>query len=109
MKQILYGGGSFLTCDHIASELLEYGVELAEQGLASSVDIPVLLPDGTPGTATVLLGPASQFVVMPDDHDGELDCEDAIAAIGEHRRELATAQRARPWDDGIGSSMIDPI
>ncbi len=109
MKQILYGGGSFLTCDHIATELLEYGVELAERGLAASVDIPVLLPDGTTGVGTVLLGPASQFVVMPDHHDGELDCEEAISVIAQKRRDLTVAQRARPWNDGISSSMIDPI
>jgi hypothetical protein len=109
MKQILYGGGSFLTCDHIATELLDYGVELAERGLAASVDIPVLLPDGTTAMGTVLLGPASQFVVMPDHHEGELDCEEAISVIAEKRRELTEAARARPWNEGVPSSMIDPI
>jgi hypothetical protein len=110
MKQILYGGGSFVTCDDIASELLEYGVELASHGVAASVAIPIRLDDGSDAIGTVLLGPASQLVVMPDGLDGDLDCESAISSMREHRASLmASASRTTTWSDTVGSSMIDPI
>jgi hypothetical protein len=110
MKQILYGGGSFVTCDDIASELLEYGVELASHGTAASVDVPILLPNGEPSVGTVILGPASQFVVVPEDHEGDLDCEAAITTIRARRAALrSSSSRTTTWSDAVGSSMIDPV
>jgi hypothetical protein len=62
---IVYAGEELTTGDEIAQALLKYSEALAEQGTASTVEIPTLTEDGTRSTATVLVGPASQIVARP--------------------------------------------
>ncbi len=62
---IVYAGEELMTGDDIAQALLKYSEALAEQGSASTVEIPTLTDDGTRSTATVLVGPASQIVARP--------------------------------------------
>lgn len=65
MERIHYAGDELLTGSEIAQALIEYAAVLAQQRTAASVDIPVKHPDGTIGTASLLLGPASQLVIEP--------------------------------------------
>jgi hypothetical protein len=62
---IVYAGEELTTGDDIAQALLKYSEALAEQGSASTVEIPVLNDDGARSMAKVLVGPASQIVARP--------------------------------------------
>jgi hypothetical protein len=65
MERIHYAGDELVTGSDIAQALMEYAAALAQQASAASVDIPVRRPDGSIGTASLLLGPASQLVREP--------------------------------------------
>lgn len=63
MKRITYSGGSIVTSNDITSALLEYTTTVADAENAVTVDITVLEPNGKTAVHTLLLSPASQFVV----------------------------------------------
>ena len=85
MKRIYYAGGSALTTDGLADAVLDYAEALAKSPQAADiVKIPIVLDSGHAGTATMLIGPASQLfsvseeaelLTMPDDSEivGELN------------------------------------
>ena len=62
MKSIIYANTELLTGDAIAVGVLHYSAALADNGLAETIEIPVLDPDGSRSTALMLIGPASQIV-----------------------------------------------
>ncbi|MGC5170417.1 hypothetical protein ACLQ2Q_07170 [Microbacterium sp. DT81.1] len=62
MKSIIYAHTELLTGDAIAVAVLHYGAALADNGLAETIEIPILEPDGSRSTALMLIGPASQIV-----------------------------------------------
>ena len=63
MKRITYSGGSIVTSNAITTALLEYTTNVADAENAVTVDITVLEPSGKTAVHTLLLNPASQFVV----------------------------------------------
>ena len=65
MQRIHYAGDELVTGSEIAEALMEYAAVLAQQRTAASIDIPVVHADGSIGTASLLLGPASQLVSEP--------------------------------------------
>lgn len=67
MKRITYSGGSIVTSNAITSALLEYTTTVADAENAVTVDITVLEPNGKTAVHTLLLSPASQFVVADVD------------------------------------------
>ncbi|WP_396641849.1 hypothetical protein [Microbacterium sp.] len=71
MKVISYAGGDYMTGDDIALALLELSEGLANADASQTVGIPILHEDGSRGTATFLVGPASQIVAV--DIDSEFD------------------------------------
>ena len=66
MKRIRYAGESVVTGDAIASLVVYYSEALAKADTAGTVEIPVLLGDGSVGAATLLVGPASQLIMVPE-------------------------------------------
>ncbi|MGV8884726.1 MAG: hypothetical protein ACOH1T_03940 [Microbacteriaceae bacterium] len=66
MKRIYYASGSFLTSDAIADALIIYADALAHTNGSDIVDFPIVLPDGTTGTASALMGPASQLATATE-------------------------------------------
>jgi len=62
MKSIIYAHTELLTGDAIAVAVLHYGAALADNGLAETIEIPILESDGSRSTALMLIGPASQIV-----------------------------------------------
>ena len=64
MKRVIYAGSEFLTGDDIAIALLSCCRVLAEAGESEMVTIPARERAGSTTTVTVLIGPASQIVVM---------------------------------------------
>jgi hypothetical protein len=69
MERIHYAGDELVTGSEIAEALMEYAAVLAQQRTAASIDIPVVHADGSIGTASLLLGPASQLVTEPVDEE----------------------------------------
>lgn len=63
MKRITHSGGSIVTSDAITAALLEYTTTVADAENAVTVDITVLEENGETAVQTILLSPASQFVV----------------------------------------------
>lgn len=63
MKRITYSGGSLVTGNAITAALLEYATTVADAENGVTIEIPVLEEDGETSLHTLLLSPASQFVV----------------------------------------------
>jgi hypothetical protein len=92
MQRIHYSSGSMLTGDEIARAVLAYAEVLGSHGRADVVQLPVLLEDGSTGSALMLLGPASQIASIPEPRDGnELRDEALISDL---------RQRARAFESG---------
>ncbi len=60
--RIHYAGGTGLTGDAIAHALMNLAVQLALNGSAAKVEIPVRNTNGSVGHTTFLIGPTSQIV-----------------------------------------------
>ena len=61
MKNLVYGESSWLVGDEAADAVLAYAVLMAKDGIADSVDVVVLGPDGNQETTTLVLGPATMI------------------------------------------------
>ena len=89
MKEVTYGGGSFVTSDEIAEALLEYAAALGNADRAATVHVPTagLSPDVT--EVTVLVGPSSQLLSEPYD-GGETDPDGAafLSDVGDRIKGL---------------------
>ena len=66
VKRIYYSNGSVLTGDYIADAILDLAQVVATRGASTSIDIPVILPDGATGHAQLLLGPASSMLSVTE-------------------------------------------
>ena len=62
MYRLHYAGDSIVTGTEIARALLDYAQALAQAGTSSTVDVPTLNEDGSPGRPEILIGPASQLI-----------------------------------------------
>ena len=78
MERIHYAGDELVTGTDIAQALMDYAAVLAQQRTAAAVDIPVKHPDGTIGTASLLLGPASQLVRERIEEPGKEVTDDSL-------------------------------
>lgn len=66
MQRIHYSGVSLVTGDDIARGILHYAQALAHAGGSAEIVLPVRLSDGGTANATLLIGPASQFVTVDE-------------------------------------------
>src|ERR1700709_379786 len=97
MKNIHYAGDVLLTGDEIADALVNYAEALAKRDTSSSVTIPVRFPDSSIKQVTVLIGPASQIIAVPDDtNDPEVVDEELVATFV---RQTALLGNSRPLND----------
>jgi hypothetical protein len=102
MRRVYYSSGSVLTGDAIAHAILEYAEALAIDGRADIVEIPVTLPSGNAGAATLLIGPSSQLASVTEESsltepvDAELvgDLQDRARRIGRPRAYSSQGQYA---------------
>lgn len=93
MKRIYYSSGSVLTGDKIADAVVHYAEALALRDTSDTVDIPVRLDTGATKRAQLLIGPASQLVVVPDPTEGdEPEDDDAIARMDDLAGKLGVAR-----------------
>jgi hypothetical protein len=77
MKRVFYSSGSLLTGDRTADAVVKYAEVLAARSSSDTIDIPIVLEDGTVARAQLLIGPASQLVVVPQEHSAEAPDDDA--------------------------------
>jgi hypothetical protein len=94
MRRIYYSSGSVLTDDAIAHAVLEYAELLGKDGRADIVELPIVLSSGRAGTATLLIGPASQIASVTEESElSPPQNEDFIADLRERSMHL---QNPRP-------------
>ncbi|MFF1876414.1 hypothetical protein [Leifsonia sp. NPDC058230] len=79
MKRIHYASGTLVTGDRIADVLVRYAAVLAQRGIAAEVNAPVIVADGSTGSALLLLGPASQMLAEDTPGASELEDPDFVA------------------------------
>jgi len=91
VKRVIYAGSEFVTGDDVASALLSCGQTLAEVGEAEAVTVPTRERDGSIGSATVLIGPASQMIARDANVDG-----DELIDVAAVARLNAVERRLRP-------------
>jgi hypothetical protein len=94
MKRIYYASGSVLTGDRMADAVVSYAAALAARELSDMVDIPILLGGGESARAQLLIGPASQLVVVPE--PGEPDTPEENATIDELSKRARSLSSPHP-------------
>lgn len=67
MKRLHYAGGSLLVGDAVAHAILGYARELGLRGIADTIVVAGTTPDGEREQAELLIGPASQLLLVEDD------------------------------------------
>jgi len=110
MRRITFGGASFLTADRIGDALVALLVILNVKNSSAVARIPVVLINGTIVTATLLLAPASPFMIIPEEspwpepdaaetitHLSNL--EDAASALGQNGYLETIAVPDCEWSD----------
>ena len=93
MKRIYYASGSLVTGDRIADALVRYAEVLAMRDASDTVDIPIALQSGAAGRAQLLIGPASQLVVVPEEGAAEIVEDEATIEEFQHRSALLSSPR----------------
>lgn len=121
MERISYAGDSVVTGTDIARAVLAYAEALAMREASATVELPVLLDDGSPGRASILIGPASQLIIQTEPgHDEEevVDAEliarliEATAALGIPRSTTSSSDDSATYEIGeldiLGYDPADP-
>lgn len=94
MKRIYFSSGSVLTGDFIADAVLDLAVLVSARSASATVDIPVVLSDGSTGQANLLISPVSALLAVPEavmtHNSREWDDEHVGAAV---RRVRARIER----------------
>ncbi len=99
MKRIFYSSGSVVTGDRTADALVHYADALAGRDSSDTVDIVVALDSGASGRAQLLIGPASQLVVVPEeDPAAEVEDEDTVRELV-RRTALLSSPRPQASDE----------
>lgn len=99
-----------ITGDDLAESLLGYAQALASNRSSASVELPVLLPDGSAGIALIVLGPASELVAVAEP-DGRADIVDA--ALTENllalTRELGSPSPRESGEEHVAPDQLDEL
>lgn len=103
MRILSYSGESVLTTDGVGEAVVDYARALIAENSTDVVDIPVIFDDEEL-TASLVIGPASQLMVVPaHDHEVALRDEMTIARLRAKTRALGPRQvvptDAQPVDD----------
>ncbi|GAA1836882.1 hypothetical protein [Agromyces salentinus] len=73
MKRVNYDGQTLVTGDAVADALAEYSVAVTRMSAGTTVDVPVLEPDGAVTVHTLLFTPATSLEVEPFEWQGSAD------------------------------------
>lgn len=93
MRRVYYASGSFLTSDTIAKAVLGYADALTQTSVSDVIEFPILLPTGATGSASLLIGPASQLASASEDSALDEPLDDALVRELERRALLVGARR----------------
>ncbi|ROQ40729.1 hypothetical protein EDF46_0090 [Frondihabitans sp. PhB188] len=94
MQRITYASGSIVTGDRIADAIGRYAQALALNEKSDLVSFPIVLASGLTATAKILIGPASQLLMVPEPSDYD-DVEDA-GVVADIERLTAALGMPRP-------------
>jgi hypothetical protein len=103
MRILSYSGESVLTTDGVGEAVVDYARALIAENSTDVVDIPVIFDDEEL-TASIVIGPASQLMVVPA-HEQEVALRDemTIARLRAKTRALGphpvVPMDAQPADD----------
>jgi len=105
MKTIHYAGDSILLNDELADAVVEYAAALARVGSSAELTVPVVIQDGSVGSASMLLGPASQLIATPTPEAKEAGADPELLVEITRQTALIGTITAEPIDfapvDGI--------
>ncbi|MBK4347158.1 hypothetical protein [Lacisediminihabitans changchengi] len=113
MKTISYGGESFTTSDAAAEALLDFAAAAAHSEAADVVHIPAVAANGDLITADLVIGPASELLVVPVDVAfPEPDSTAAVLELRAKIRDLMSSRRisygsALPATDGADAAQAE--
>jgi hypothetical protein len=98
MKRIFYSSGSVVTGDRIAETIVHYAEVLALRDTSDTIDVPIALASGEIGRAQLLIGPASQLAVVPEELDVGVNVDDVDdpETLAELERRIALHGSTRP-------------
>lgn len=94
MQRITYASGSILTGDRIADAIGRYAQALALNEKSDMVSFPVVLDSGETAVAKILIGPASQILMIPE--PSRYDDVDDDAVVAEIERLTGSLHMSRP-------------
>jgi hypothetical protein len=111
MRRIRYSGDSVVTGDAIASKVIDYSETLAKANTAATVEIPVRLADGSVGMATLLIGPASQLILVPeiDDDEDEIVDDEVVASLQKRIDDLQASHVILTENDDVAVQNLDDL
>ena len=104
-----YADETFITDDLVVDLLLEYGRQLADEDSSDLVSFPILLPDGTVGTAQILIGPASEVVAIDTYEIAELPVDEAVQYLRDNIRRTAPPSVMDPTRYGAAAEPDVPV
>jgi len=113
MRTISYGGESFTTSDAAAEALLDFAAAAAQSESADVVHVPAVAPNGELIIADLVIGPASELLVVPADVAfAEPDTAAAVQVLREKTRVLVDSRRpsygsALPVSDGSSEQQAE--
>jgi hypothetical protein len=76
MRILSYSGETVVTTDRVGEAVIDYARALIADNSADVVDIPVVFEDQEL-TASLVLGPASQLMVVPS-HEADIELRDEL-------------------------------
>jgi hypothetical protein len=92
MRILSYSGESVVTTDRVGEAVVDYVRALIAENSTDVVDIPVLFQNEEL-TASMLLGPASQLIVIPS-RDVEVPMRDELVVARLHAKIAALTRRS---------------
>jgi len=104
MRRVYYASGSFLTSDLIAKSVLDYADALARTNGSDVVAFPTVLDNGVIGSASVLIGPASQIASAVEISDLDEPADEQL--VRELRRKTKLVGVPRPVVQPDGTEFI---
>jgi hypothetical protein len=107
MKRVFYAGGSVLIGDRMADAVVRYAGALAMRDGSDLIDIPISLDDGKTTRAQLLIGPASQLVVIPEAGVPEGPEDEATIEDLTRRARLLSSPRPQASNESTDSSFAE--
>jgi len=107
MRRLYYASGSFLTSDVIAKAVLDYADALARTNGSDVVAFPTVLDDGLVGSASVLIGPASQIASAVEPSELEEPIDSVLVTELVRKTQLVGVPRPVVQPDGTEFALDD--